>query len=88
LKLVHGNVNRLAAELARVSDIEASWLHRWALISTIGASTRIENAVLTDAEIEWVDTALSRRTRNRFRGEQAGHSRQAIKGTASVASRK
>jgi len=42
-----------------VSDAEASWLHRWALISTIGASTRIENAVLTDAEIDWVDTTLS-----------------------------
>lgn len=40
-------------------EAEATWLHRWALISTIGASTRIENAVLTDAEIDWVDTALS-----------------------------
>jgi len=29
------------------------------LISTVGASTRIENAVLTDAEIAWVDTTLS-----------------------------
>jgi len=59
LKAAQAKVNRLAAELARVPDIEASWLHRWALISTIGASTRIENAVLTDAEIDWVDTALS-----------------------------
>jgi Fic family protein len=59
LKAVQAEVNRLAAELARVPDAEASWLHRWALISTIGASTRIENAVLTDAEIDWVDTALS-----------------------------
>jgi Fic family protein len=60
LKAVQSEVNRLSAELARVPDAEASWLHRWALISTIGASTRIENAVLTDAEIDWVDTALSR----------------------------
>lgn len=59
LKSVQAEVNRLAADLARVPDAEASWLHRWALISTIGASTRIENAVLTDAEIDWVDTALS-----------------------------
>ncbi len=59
LKAVQAEVNRLAAELARIPDAEASWLHRWALISTIGASTRIENAVLTDAEIDWVDTALS-----------------------------
>ncbi len=60
LKAVQAEVTRLAAELARVPDAEATWLHRWALISTIGASTRIENAVLTDAEIDWVDTALSR----------------------------
>jgi len=60
LKSVHGEVNRLAAALAGVSGAEASWLHRRALISTIGASTRIENAVLTDPEIDWVDTALSR----------------------------
>jgi Fic family protein len=59
LKALQADVNRLAAELARVPESEASWLHRWALISTIGASTRIENAVLTDAEIEWVDTTLS-----------------------------
>ncbi len=29
-------------------------------ISNIGASTRIENAVLTDQEIEWIDTALNK----------------------------
>lgn len=59
LKSVQAEVNRLAAELGRVPEAEAAWLHRWALISTIGASTRIENAVLTDAEIEWVNTTLS-----------------------------
>ncbi|MBI5448278.1 MAG: Fic family protein [Gammaproteobacteria bacterium] len=34
-------------------------LHRYAKISMIGASTRIENAVLTDAEIDWMDTVLT-----------------------------
>lgn len=34
-------------------------IHRYAKISMIGASTRIENAVLTDAEIDWIDTILS-----------------------------
>ncbi len=34
-------------------------IHRFARISTIGASTRIENAVLTDAEINWIDTVLT-----------------------------
>ncbi len=50
---------RLGAILGHIREPEASWLHRWAVISTIGASTRIENAVLTDPEIEWVDTALA-----------------------------
>lgn len=59
LKSVQADLNRLGTELAQISEQEASWLRRWALISTIGASTRIENAVLTDAEIEWVDTTLS-----------------------------
>jgi len=35
-------------------------IHRQALISTIGATTRIENAVLTDAQIDWIDTELAR----------------------------
>lgn len=34
-------------------------IHRYARISMIGASTRIENAILTDVEIEWIDTVLS-----------------------------
>ena len=42
-----------------ISSEEARYLNRFAFISNIGASTRIENAVLTDQEIEWVDTALN-----------------------------
>ena len=60
MKSFQADLNRLAMELAQIPEPEAAWLHRGALISTIGASTRIENAVLTDAEIEWVDTTLSR----------------------------
>jgi len=41
-----------------ISTDESDFLNRFALISNIGASTRIENAVLTDQEIEWVDTTL------------------------------
>ena len=59
LKKTQSEIDRLAREIDSVADDERVWLHRWALISTIGASTRIENAVLTDAEIEWVDTTLS-----------------------------
>jgi len=59
LKNMQAKIERVAVELEQVSEPEDAWLHRWALISTVGASTRIENAVLTDAEIEWVDTTLS-----------------------------
>lgn len=46
-------------DITSLSQDEAAYLHRQALISSIGASTRIENAVLTDQEIDWVDTTLS-----------------------------
>ncbi len=45
--------------LANCSDDEKRYLNKSALISNVGASTRIENAVLTNIEIEWVDTILS-----------------------------
>jgi Fic family protein len=38
-------------------ELEA--LHRYARVSTIGASTRIENALLTDSEVNWIDTILT-----------------------------
>jgi len=59
LKKTQAAIERLARDIEDIEEDERAWLHRWALISTIGASTRIENAVLTDAEIEWVDTTLS-----------------------------
>lgn len=59
LKKTQSELEILARELDGVDRQERAWLQRWALISTIGASTRIENAALTDAEIEWVDTTLT-----------------------------
>ena len=38
---------------------ELDYIHRSVLISNVGASTRIENAVLTDAEVDWIDTKLT-----------------------------
>lgn len=43
-----------------MSPEELAAIHRYARISVIGASTRIENAVLTDSEIEWMDSAISK----------------------------
>ncbi len=59
MKELQAGLTALASELSTVGEEERAFLHRGALISTIGASTRIENAVLTDAEIEWVDTTLA-----------------------------
>lgn len=59
LKAAQSAIGMIGAELAGVTGVEEIWLQRWTMISTIGASTRIENAILTDGEIEWVDTTLS-----------------------------
>jgi Fic family protein len=59
LKKAQSDLDQLARQIDGLAEGERTWLQRWAMISTIGASTRIENAVLTDAEIEWVDTTLS-----------------------------
>lgn len=45
-------------ELESVPLEERLALQQFARVSTIGASTRIENAVLTDTEILWMDTEL------------------------------
>jgi Fic family protein len=59
LKKLQALLVRAATELESVRPEEKAFLNRFALISNVGASTRIENAVLTDAEIEWVNTTLS-----------------------------
>ena len=60
LKRLQGLFVETYKELEALPPDEARYLHRFALISNIGASTRIENAVLTDQEIEWIDTALNK----------------------------
>ena len=58
LRILQGDIVETYKNIERLSPDEDNYLHRFALISNIGASTRIENAVLTDPEIEWVDTIL------------------------------
>ncbi len=57
-------LNELIAEqhsvIRQLSTEELDAIHRYARISMIGASTRIENAALTDAEINWLDTILEK----------------------------
>ena len=50
---------KVYATLAGYSEDVKSAIHRYAKISMIGASTRIENAVLTDSEVDWLDTVLT-----------------------------
>ena len=59
-------LRQIAQALARkhqtalsMDNEEMDYIRRNAHISTIGASTRIENAVLTDAEVGWLDTTLA-----------------------------
>ena len=59
LKNIQAELTTLGNCLVSLDSEERAYLQKCAMISTIGASTRIENAVLTDAEIEWVDTALT-----------------------------
>lgn len=59
LKMLQADIVLLARELSTLDESEKAWLHKSALISTIGASTRFENAALTDIEIEWIDTTLT-----------------------------
>ncbi len=59
MKHLQGELAELYRTLDTLTGEEARYLHRFAFISNIGASTRIENAVLTDSEIDWIDTALN-----------------------------
>ena len=38
-------------------------IHHYAWISMVGASTRIENAVLTDSQVDWLDSILGKSNR-------------------------
>ena len=59
LKALHSKFVEQYQSIENITPDEAEYLSRWAFISNIGASTRIENAVLTDLEVEWVDTTLT-----------------------------
>lgn len=59
-------------DLESAAAEEKHFLEKCALISNVGATTRIENAVLTDVEIEWVDTILSKDGRTTAYEEKKG----------------
>jgi Fic family protein len=63
LRILQGEIAEIYKTLEKLPSDEANYVHRFAFISNIGASTRIENAVLTDQEVDWVDTTLSKNGR-------------------------
>ena len=60
LKKVQEQIVEVYKEIEIFTQEEKNYIKKQVFISNIGASTRIENAVLTDIEIEWVDTTLTK----------------------------
>ncbi len=59
LKTIHALFVEENLNLSSFSEEKKAFIKKQSLISNIGASTRIENAVLTNIEIDWLDTVLS-----------------------------
>lgn len=59
LKELDNEFAKAYSDLKSSSPDELQALHRYARVSMIGASTRIENALLTDLEVNWLDTILT-----------------------------
>ncbi|MFC1478824.1 Fic family protein [Candidatus Margulisiibacteriota bacterium] len=58
LKDIHVAAQRHWDLINSFSDEKQQFIRNNSLISNIGASTRIENAVLTDVEIDWINTEI------------------------------
>lgn len=63
LKNISELVSRKRVQLENLSPDGQGAIRRYARISNIGSSTRIENAVLTDTEIDWLDETLGNDSR-------------------------
>jgi Fic family protein len=68
LAVTYDRIGQVAQSL---SEDERSHILTQSMISNIGASTRIENAVLTDVEIEWIDTVLKSEPHLEFANREA-----------------
>ncbi len=52
------------------SETKQQYMANQAMISNIGASTRIENAILTDIEIEWIDTIIASEDHEEYKNQE------------------
>lgn len=59
IKKLDNKLTEFHSEIKLIEQEELDAIKRYAKISTLGASTRIENAQLTNPEIEWIDTILT-----------------------------
>ncbi len=59
LQNLENKIADLYGVLRGLPEEELQAIHKFARVSMIGASTRIENALLTDLEVDWIDTILS-----------------------------
>lgn len=60
LKRLEGLIIEKYKEIEPLTPQEIDYIEEQALISNVGASTRIENAILTNSEIEWVNDVLKK----------------------------
>lgn len=60
LRELNNNLVSLYGSLKILDEEEKMAIQKYARISNIGASTRIENALLTNSEIHWIDTILTK----------------------------
>lgn len=58
LKDLDNQFVKIYGKIQTFSENELLFIHKLAKASMIGASTRIENALLTDQEVNWLDTLL------------------------------
>jgi len=70
LQILRDNFNAISyiisERLTGIFEEKKNYMKKCSLISNIGASTRIENAILTDMEIEWIDTEIKKGRQNNF----------------------
>ncbi|ETR65856.1 MAG: hypothetical protein OMM_13610 [Candidatus Magnetoglobus multicellularis str. Araruama] len=66
LKNFYSDCQRKWDLLLSFSEDKKNYIQQQSLVSNIGASTRIENAVLTDSEIAWINTEISTRQKESF----------------------
>lgn len=64
LKSLDNKFAKIYSDLKAAEPEELNYLHKYAKVSLIGSSTRIENAILTDIEISWIDTILTKEVKD------------------------